>query len=569
MGRAIDYCTVCGDMVPVVDLEKGKAVEVAEKVYCAKCRAQAPAVTAPSNGRKTRTGSTGSFPSVRPAGTGTGRIPNVGSGSQRLPQAGPTTQRLAHVHVDEPPEQGKSKAPLIAGAAAGIVLIAAIVLFAMQSAADKAAKAADQKRKDDAKAAFDQVVDFRQANPEDADGLLKLIDTNLPKVKNSDWSGKMAAERDDALKLKQVLEIRTKRQGRLDGLRSQVSTAKDLVPVITEIEAFGKEMAAANDTSFSNQAKALLAQARDKRIQNAVEEAKSFEVQNPDKYLEAIEKWASVQMLCETGAESWQKQAQDKMSEIKGKRENAARSDWELVRVKVDGLRKQKRWEDCQKEIRDYTEKWKGTAAIDDATKLAWDIDTESKRAATPDTPVKPDPGKAAPKDWTVLFDDKTAGDWRVGGAKMKWETKGGARVGENTVTTEEAKNDKENNGIGFLYSGKAYAAFEVEMDITLVKGEVMFLVGINGEGGSPAAVSIRSAAGSGAQLIVEAGKPYKVTVQVRAESIAMSGAGLQGGNWRYTRAGDGKDHGAGQFGFAVNPQSELQVRSVRIRAIP
>lgn len=569
MGRAIDYCTVCGDMVPSADLERGKAVEVAEKVYCAKCRAQAPAVAAPTNGKKTRTGTTGAFASVRPPGPGTGRIPNVGSGSQRLPQTGPTTQRLAHVHVDEAPEQGRSKAPLIAGIAAGVVLIAAIVLFAMQSAADKAAKAAEQKRKDDAKAAFEQVVQFRQANPEDADGLLKLIDANLPKVKNSDWSGKLAAERDDALKLKQVLEIRSKRQARLDGLRSQVSTAKDLVPVISEIEAFGKEMAAANDASFTGQARALLAQARDKRIQNAVDDAKSFEVQNPDKFLEAIEKWASVQMLCESGAESWQKQAQDKMAEIKGKRENAAKADWDNVRAKVEGMRKQKKWEDCQKEIRDYTERWKGTAAIDDATKMAWDIDAESKRAANPETPVKPDPGKAAPKDWTVLYDEKTPGDWRVGGTKMKWETKGGARVGENTVTPEEAKNDKENSGIGFLYTGKAYAGFEVEMDITLVKGEVMFLVGINGEGGSPAAVSIRTAAGGGAQLLVEAGKAYKVTVQVRAESIAMSGAGLQGGNWKYTRAGDGKDHGAGQFGFAVNPQSELQVRSVRIRAIP
>ncbi len=572
MGRAIDYCTVCGDMVPVADLEKGKAVEVAGKVYCGKDRAQAPAVAAAPAGARKRTGATGTFQAIRPAGpgTGTGRIPNVGSGSQRLPQAGPATQRLAHVHADEAPADGKSKAPLIAGAIAGVILIAAIALFAMQSSADNAAKAADQKRKDAAKAAFEQVISFRQANPEDADGLLKLIDEAIPKCKNSDYSGKLAAERDDAIKLKELLEIRRKRQGKIDSLRSAVNQSKDLEPVLTEIEGFIKEMELAGDTTFAGQGKALLKQAKEKRILNAIEDAKSFEVQNPEKYLEALDKWAAIQMLCESGYENYQKQAQDKMVEIKARREEAARKDWEPLKGSVEGLRKQKRWEECQRAIKDFTDKWKGCVVIEEATKLAWDIDTESRKASTPGPEVKPDPAKIPPKDWVTLFDDKTAGDWQIGGAKMKWEKRSGAMVGENTTSAEDAKKDAQNNGIGFWYSTKHYAGFEVEMDVTLVKGEVLFLVGINGEAGQPAAVAMKSAAsGAGAQAVLEAGKPFKVTVQVRADSIAMSGAGIQGGNWKYARSGDGKDHGAGQFGFAVNPQAELQIRSVKIRAIP
>ncbi len=572
MGRAIDYCTICGDMVPVADLEKGKAVEVAGKVYCGKDRAQAPAVAAAPAGARKRTGATGTFQAIRPAGpgTGTGRIPNVGSGSQRLPQAGPGTQRLAHVHADEAPADGKSKAPLIAGAIAGVILLAAIVVFAMQSSADNAAKAAEQKRKDIAKAAFEQVISFRQANPEDAEGLLKLIDEALPKCKNSDYTGKLAAERDDAVKLKELMEIRKKRQGKLDGLRSSVSTAKDLAPVLTEIETFNKEMDAAGDTNFSQQGKALLKQAKEKRILNAIEQAKAFEVQNPEKYLEALDMWAAILLLCESGFEGYQKQAQDKSAEIKVKREEGAKRDWEQARIRIDAMRKQKKWDDCQKAIRDFTDKWKGCVVIEEATKLAWDIDAESKKVGTQGPDVKPDPSKVPPKDWVTLFDDKTADGWQTGGAKMKWEKRGGAMFGENTTTPEEAAKDAANKGIGFWYTTKHYAGFEVEMDVTLVKGEVLFLVGLNGEAGQPAAVSIKSAAGgSGAQAVLEAGKAYKVTVLVRSDSIAMSGAGVQGGNWKYARAGDGKDHGSGQFGFAVNPQAELQIRSVRVRAIP
>ncbi|KAF0245435.1 MAG: hypothetical protein FD180_1658 [Planctomycetota bacterium] len=568
MGRAIDYCTICGDMVPEKDLEKQKAIEVAEKVYCAKCRAHAPAVAAaPGNGRK-RTGSTGTFPAIRPVGAphpGTGRLPNVGSGPQR--PAGPATTRLSHLDVDEISGEAKSKTPLIAGAVAGIVLIAAIALFAMQSAADNKVKAAEQKRKDDAKAAFEQVVNYSREQPDDAEGLLKLIETAAPKCKNSEYSGKLAAYRDDAIKLKERLEIRAKRSERLESLRKMLG-AKDLTQVITSIDEFTKEMETAGDTELASQSKSLAKTAREKRVLNAIDEAKNFEVQNPDKHVEAIQRWTEVQLMCE-GYDSYGKQAADKVKELKERREGAARVAWEQVKTRIDGLRKQKKYPECQKEIQTFTDQWKGSVAVEDATKLAWDIDAESKKAPGPGPEIKTDPGKVPPKEWTTLFDDKTPGQWQFGG-KMKWEKKGTAMVGANNLTPEEAKADTVNKGIGFWYTSKPYSGFEVEVDLTLVKGDAIFLVGINGQAEQPAAVAIRTATvGTNAQLIVEHNKAYKVTVQVKGDTISMNATGLQGGNWKFSRAGDGKDHGTGQFGFALNPQSEIQVRSVRIRAIP
>lgn len=561
-------------MVPEKDLEKGKAVEVAEKVYCSKCRAQAPAVAAaPGNGRK-RTGSTGTFPAIRAVGaphphTGTGRLPNVGSGPQRSVHPGPGTTRLAHVPMDDAPSEGKSKTPLIAGAAAGVVLIAAIVLFAMQSSADNAIKAADLKRKEDAKTAFEQVVAYSREHPDEAEGLLKLIDAAGPKCKNSDYSGKLAAYRDDAVKLKERLEIRAKRTERLESLRKMLGS-KDLVPVITDVEQFLKEMETAGDTELAAQAKSLLKLAREKRVLNAIDDAKNFEVQNAEKYLEAIQRWTDVQMLCDEH-ENYRKQAQDKVKELKERREGAARVDWEQVKATVENLRKQKKFDECQLAIKAFTEKWKNSVTIDDATKLAWDIDTESKKTSNPGSDIKPVPGKVPPKDWTVLFDEKTPTGWQTGGSsKMKWEVKSGAMVGVNSLTAEDAKKDTATNGIGFWVTTKHFSAYEVEMDVTLVKGDALFIVGLNGEAPQSSAVSIRTEkVGSGAQLVVEANKSYKVTVQVKGDTISMNATGLQGGNWKFSRAGDGKDHGTGQFGFALNPQSEIQIRSVRIRAIP
>ncbi|MCE9581782.1 MAG: DUF1080 domain-containing protein [Planctomycetes bacterium] len=569
MGRAIDYCTICGDRVPATDLEKGKALEVGDKVYCGKCRAQAPQpAPAPATSRK-RTGATGTFPAIRPVGTGTGRLPNVGS--QRMPSVHPATTRLAHVVEDEP-QGSKSKAPLIAGAVAVLVLLAAVILFSVQNSHDSAIRAAEEKRLSDAKSAFDAVIQFRQQNPDDPDGLLKQIEIALPKCKNSEWSGKLGAEQDDAKNLKKRMDIKKERSGRLDALRSQMATTKDFPALLLEIEKFQQEMGApGGDPDFATAAKLLGKTAREKRILNAIEEAKAFEVQNPDKFDEVIEKWSAVQMLCDPGFESYAKQAQDKAVAVKTRREEAARKDWEAEKGKVDVLRKARKWDECQKAIRAFIDRWKGSIVIEEAGKLAWEIDAESKAAVTgPGDPVKPDPGKVPPKDWTMLFDQKTPGSWRIGGAKMDWTSKDGTMIGTNNTTEDEAKKDTANAGIGFWFTDKPYAAYEMEMEVTLVKGEALFLLGINGVDARPTAIPLRiTAVGDRAQLTLVADKAYTVTTQVRGDSINMAGTGLAGGNWRINSAGDGKDHGAGQFGFALNPGAQIKIRNIRVRAIP
>lgn len=576
MGRAIDYCTVCGDQVPASDLEKGKAVEVAEKVYCAKCKAQAPAVAAaPSNGRK-RTGSTGTFPAVRPVGGQTGRIPPIGSGGHRA--VGPGTTRLSHVPIEEAMPEPKGKGPLVAAGIAGAVLLGAIVVFAVQNSQENAARDKETKRKADAEAAFKECVDFRRAHPDDADGLLKLIDASTAKVRNTDWSGKLAAERDDAVNLQKKIAIHKERAGRFEALRTRKDAAKtvaELTALLGDIEKLKQEMdAPGGDPDVAKDTFGLIRSAKERRINVAFDDAKNFEAQNSDKFEEAIEKWSSALMLCEAGFETYAKQSQERMTGLKTKREDAARADWEPVKTKVAGLRSQKKYDDCQKEIRAFTDKWKSGAAVDEAGKLAWEIKAEADAAASGNgngNPVRPDPSKVPPKDWTTLFDEKNRGDFRTGGSnKVPFKFEGGTLVGTNPLTAADAAQDKQNNGIGFWYTNKAYAGYELQVEFTLVKGSALFIVGIGGIDANPPAIPLNTVKdGDKTQVVLAADKPYSMTVTVRSDSIAINGAGLTGGNWKYQNAGDGKDHGSGAFGFALNPGCEVRVRLVKIRAIP
>jgi hypothetical protein len=39
--------------------------------------------------------------------------------------------------------------------------------------------------------------------------------------------------------------------------------------------------------------------------------------------------------------------------------------------------------------------------------------------------------------------------------------------------------------------------------------------------------------------------------------------------SWNFKGAGDGQDHGGGIFGWALSPESEMRIRSMKIRSIP
>jgi hypothetical protein len=141
--------------------------------------------------------------------------------------------------------------------------------------------------------------------------------------------------------------------------------------------------------------------------------------------------------------------------------------------------------------------------------------------------------------------------------------------TGTNPLTPEDAKKDTATNGVGFWYYDRAFARYELELEMTLVKGSGLFVVALGGLEKEPPAIPFRGAAqGTEAQVVVPPGQSVKVLVRVQADSveILVNGAGRK---WQFKGYEDGKDRGAGVFGLALSPQSELQVKSARIRRIP
>jgi hypothetical protein len=570
LGRSIDYCAACGDRIQAADLEKGKAVAVADQVYCPKCRDKAPA-SAPGTGGngkpRAKTGSTGTFPAIRTPSHG---LRAAGPATQRLAPV-PSTQRLASLAADEAAPQRPNRMPLIAGAVAGVILLAAVILFAVQSSKDRAIAEAERKRVEDAKASYEAILKFRQANPEDADGILKLVEEAAKKCKNTEFSGKVAYERGEAEALKKAQDLKKSRKATLEGLRAQVATSKDLGALAEQAKKFGDEMKAqGGDAELAQAAAALAKSILEKRALKAIDATKEFEGLNPDKYDEIQRMWTDAMTLCDgDGLASLQKQCLDRLNDAKKKKDAAAWKAWETCQKFVETNRKKKQWDIALKEIENFTNTWKGTAAVDEAVKLSWEIDAERKSTGTGTKPP-PDPNKSAPKEWTQILGPGTTGGWKEGGANIKWAWADGAATGTNTISAEEAAKDPSKNSMGFIYTEKAYSGYEVEVEFTLVKGEGLIAVGVGGVDQNPPAIPIRSSKkGDGAQIIAESGKPYTMSARVMADAISVNGAGLTGGNWRFQGGGDGKDHGGGAFAIAVQPESEVKVTKVRIRAIP
>lgn len=549
-----------------------------EKVYCPNCRSKAPQV--PQNGSangktKGRTGSTGMFPSVRPGGPTTRSMPAVAPG-QRAQGPGHSSQRIPS--FEEPPvSQGPGKMPLIAGGAALVILLGAAILFFISNSKENAIREAEAKRQAEAKAAFEEFVKYGKERPEDPDGQLKLFAEASRKCKGSEWSGKLSAERDDAERRKKSIEIRKERTGRLDGFRTRLLQTKDLAgleALAVEARKFQQEMLQpGGDAEMSQQAASIAQQAVAKKVQSVIDAAKEFEAQNPEKYDEVIAKWADALAAC-TEDERQAKLAQDRLKSAKERKEEWAKREWDQAKLKVEAARKAKKWGDAIEAIRDFTDRHKGSAIVDEATRLAWDIDAEQKRedAAKPPPEVKPpDPGMAAPKDWLVLYDEKTPGKWTARGAKAKWEVAGGVLTGVNEMTAAAAAQDKESNGTSLYHIDRAYANYELEVDFTLIKGEVLFVVGLGGVNkDSPPAIPWRAKDVAGeAAVLVGLDKPYVVTCKVTAEAFTFKGDGIPEQGWRFSGGGDGKDRGAGVFGFALRPESEVRIRRIRVRAIP
>ncbi|MBI2922711.1 MAG: hypothetical protein HYY18_16790 [Planctomycetes bacterium] len=575
MGKAIDYCASCGDRVSPADLEKGKAIAVQEKVYCPNCRSKAPQV--PQNGSangktKGRTGSTGMFPSVRAGSPTTRSLPAVGASAQRV---GHTSQRLPE--FEEPPAtQGPGKMPLIAGGAALVILLGAAILFFISNSKENALRDAEAKKQAEAKSAYEEFVMYGKERPEDPDGQLKLFADASRKCKGSEWSGKLNAERDDAERRKKSLEVRRERSGRLDGFRTRLTQTKDvpgLESLASDAKKFQQEMLQpGGDVDMSQQAASIALQAIAKKVQTVIDAAKEFEAQNSERHDEVIAKWSDALAACAED-ERQVKLVQDRIKAAKERKEESAKRDWELAKVKVENARRAKKWGEAIEAIRAFTDSHKGSAIVDEATRLAWDIDADQKRedAARPPPDVKPpDPGMAAPKDWTVLFDDKTPGKWTARGAKAKWEVAGGVLTGANEVTAAAAALDKDSNGTSLYHIDRSYANYELEVDFTLVKGEVLFVAGLGGVNkDSPPAIPWRSKeVGNEASVLVGLDKPYVVSCKVTADAFTFKGNGIPEQGWRFAGSGDGKDRGAGVFGFALRPESEVRIRRIRIRAI-
>lgn len=122
MGREIVYCDVCGVQVPGEDFVRGRAVAVAGKNYCAKCKAKAPAAVEPV-GAGQRNATTTPRPITRGPGTGHS-TPHPPLRRPPTDFARPGTRTMAPV----PPK--KSKAPLFIGLGVLVLVIIIVIAFA-------------------------------------------------------------------------------------------------------------------------------------------------------------------------------------------------------------------------------------------------------------------------------------------------------------------------------------------------------------------------------------------------------------------------------------------------------
>jgi len=547
-------------------------------VYCPKCREKAPAPVAATAPRK-KTGSTGMFQAVKSPAHGTQRLDRgpatrgfapVTGGTQRHPHLGHGTQRLQPVEPE--PAGGGGKAPMVAGAVALVVLLGAGILFFVQNSKENAAKAAEAKRLADAKSAYEEAVKFRQANPDDPEGLLKLIEDLAKRARNSEWAGKLAAEAEDAESRRKVMQIRREREQKLEAARSKASASDaDLRAIAQEIDGLAAQWRIAGDLELATTAGSTARSLRDSLVRRSLEDAKAYEAANPDNFEEVQKRLLDVMGLCAEipGYEAESKQAQERLQAVKVRREAQAVEEFEQVKKKVETLRAGKKWDEAISELRGFVERRRGAACVDDAQRLAWDIEAEKKKAMT-ENPANPDPGKLPPAEWTPLWDARTQSGWKLGGSReTKWESRDGVMTGTNPLTPEDAKKDTQTNGVGFWYFDRAFSGYEVELDMTLVKGSGLVVVALGGLAKEPPAIPFRGEAeGTAAQVVVPPGKAVTMLVRVRADSveILVNGAGRK---WQFQGYEDGKDHGAGIFGLALSPQSEVQVRSAKIRRTP
>lgn len=567
MGRAIDYCASCGDRVPAADLERGKAVEVAEQVWCGKCRSKAPApAAAPANGAaRKKTGSTGAFPAIKvgtgtqrlatPGGTSTGRL-GVGHGSGRLPD------------IEDPRPAGGGKMPLIIGGVTLVLLIGAGALFFVTKSQDDARRAAEAKKTADAKASFESFVAFGREHPDDPEGQIALFEDASRKTKGSEWAGKLKAELEDAQRRKAVLDLFRARQKRLEELRTEMATATEFPPVAEKAKKFEEEMRKSDgDASIADQAGALAKQCAEKHVNKLMDAAQKFEAANSGDHDGAIALWSEALMAAEAFPQLVTR-VKDRIASLRLRKEETARKAFDALKISVGNKVNRKDYDGAIAEVEAFKKAHRGTTAVDEAQKLGWDVELQRKKENEKQNPPRTG-GTDTPKDWATLFDSKSTKKWRSNGTKGSWEIVSGVLVGKNSLKPEEAKGDGQ-GGYSIYYSDKGYSQYELEVDFTLDKGEAMIVVGLDGvDKDSPPGVSLWTSPKEGAGVMVKAGEAYTLTITVTADQITFKGKGVPEQSWNFKGKGDGKDHGAGIFGWALSPESEMRIRSMKIRGIP
>jgi hypothetical protein len=171
MGRPIVYCDSCGDRILDDEFEKGRAVAVHKKNYCARC-AKNVAVPAPA-------------PAPKPKPHDADRPPTA------FLHPSPARSPAAHRPHGRP--AGGPPMGLIIGAAAGVVGVVVIVLALASSGkgpapAPPAASKPPVERDDPARRAFEEVEKLASDDP---DKILAAVDAAKPKVAGSEYAARL------------------------------------------------------------------------------------------------------------------------------------------------------------------------------------------------------------------------------------------------------------------------------------------------------------------------------------------------------------------------------------------
>lgn len=289
MGRQIVYCEVCGDRILEADLQSGKALMVAGRDYCAKCRDKAPKVV---------------------GGPAT-QVPGVmmKDSTRRVVTAGPGTSKVDHRHHPPGPRPAAGKpAGLIAAAAIGgiLVLLAAFTMLPGGDSKNGPTKTPTVRTPPPsptadpvkiAREAYDRLRDFVMENKSSPDAVIARIEADLPKLAGTSFEGETRALLEEARKardrrqrveqaekiLVQVLEIEVgdREYEKRAEVKAKFGEAKGIVgPAETEV----LERIVKAETAYEENFQKAAAEAADELIEAAARLDKNH------KHLECLQK---------------------------------------------------------------------------------------------------------------------------------------------------------------------------------------------------------------------------------------------------------------------------------------